>query len=84
MATEAKYLYLVRMDVEPDKEAEFNEIYNKEHIPVLLTVPGGRLVGMVAAPPGEHRPEPLSLCPSAGCRSLRDVSRGAAQVCGYI
>ena len=40
MATEAKYLYLVRMDVEPDKEAEFNEIYNKEHIPVLLTVPG--------------------------------------------
>ncbi len=40
MAGEAKYLYLVMMDVEPEKEAEFNEVYNREHIPVLLTVPG--------------------------------------------
>ena len=40
MPTSAKHLYVVMMDVEPDKEAEFNEIYNKEHIPVLLKVPG--------------------------------------------
>ena len=40
MATDAKYLYVVMMDVEPEKEAEFNEIYNKEHVPVLLKVPG--------------------------------------------
>ena len=40
MATDAKYLYVVMMDVEPDKEADFNEIYDKEHIPDLLKVPG--------------------------------------------
>ena len=40
MVTDAKYLYVVMMDVEPDKEAEFNEIYDKEHIPILLKVPG--------------------------------------------
>ncbi len=40
MVTDAKYLYVVMMDVEPGKEAEFNEIYDKEHIPVLLKVPG--------------------------------------------
>lgn len=40
MATDAKYLYVVMMDVEPDREAEFNEIYDKEHIPDLLKVPG--------------------------------------------
>jgi hypothetical protein len=40
MVTTGKYLYVVIMDVEPDKEALFNEIYDKEHIPVLLKVPG--------------------------------------------
>jgi antibiotic biosynthesis monooxygenase (ABM) superfamily enzyme len=40
MAIRAKYLYVVRMDVEPDKEADFNEIYDKEHIPALQRVPG--------------------------------------------
>ena len=40
MATDAQYMYVVMMDVEPDKEAEFNELYNEEHIPVLLKVPG--------------------------------------------
>jgi antibiotic biosynthesis monooxygenase (ABM) superfamily enzyme len=36
----AKYLFFVRMDVDPDKEERFNEWYNKEHIPALLKVPG--------------------------------------------
>ncbi len=40
MSTETKYFYLVMMDVEPDKESEFNEIYDKEHIPGILKVPG--------------------------------------------
>ncbi len=40
MARDAKYLYVVIMDVEPDKEGLFNEIYDQEHIPVLLKVPG--------------------------------------------
>jgi antibiotic biosynthesis monooxygenase (ABM) superfamily enzyme len=28
------------MDVEPEKEKEFNDWYDKEHIPALLKVPG--------------------------------------------
>ena len=40
MATRAKYLLMVRMDVEPDNEADFNRIYDNEHIPSLLKVPG--------------------------------------------
>lgn len=40
MSLDAKYLYVVRMDVDADKEAEFNEVYDKEHIPVLRAVPG--------------------------------------------
>lgn len=34
------YLYLVRMDVAHDREALFNEVYDKEHIPEVLKVPG--------------------------------------------
>ncbi len=39
-AARAKFIYIVRMDVEPDKEADFNRIYDNEHIPGLLKVPG--------------------------------------------
>ena len=40
MATDTKYLYVVMMDIDPDKEDLFNELYDHEHIPVLLKVPG--------------------------------------------
>jgi hypothetical protein len=40
MALDATYLYVVMMDVEPDKEELFNKIYDEEHIPVLTKVPG--------------------------------------------
>jgi len=36
----AKYLFIASMDVDPDKDALFNEVYDKEHIPALLKVPG--------------------------------------------
>jgi len=36
----AHYLHLVRMDVAHDHEATFNEVYEREHIPTLLRVPG--------------------------------------------
>jgi len=36
----ARFLYLVRMDVAHDHEALFNEVYDTEHVPNLLTVPG--------------------------------------------
>ncbi len=44
MAIAAKYLFIVSMDVTPEKEALFNEVYDKEHIPELLKVPGVRAV----------------------------------------
>ena len=35
-----KYLFVVSMDVTKEKEALFNEVYDTEHIPALLKVPG--------------------------------------------
>ena len=40
MPITSKYLFLVSMDVEADKLALFHEVYDEEHIPNLLTVPG--------------------------------------------
>src|SRR5207245_6061642 len=36
----AKYLMIVSMDVDPEHEALFNEVYDQEHIPNLSSVPG--------------------------------------------
>ena len=40
MPFKTKYIFIASMDVEPDKEALFNEVYDKEHVPLLLQVPG--------------------------------------------
>jgi hypothetical protein len=40
MAGKAKYLFIASMDVDADKEALFNEVYDREHVPELLKVPG--------------------------------------------
>jgi hypothetical protein len=40
MHPKAKYLFIASMDVEPGKEAVFNEVYDTEHIPLILKVPG--------------------------------------------
>jgi hypothetical protein len=40
MPGKAKYLFIASMDVEPGKEALFNEVYDTEHVPMLLKVPG--------------------------------------------
>jgi len=42
MSISARYVFIASMDVDPDKEAIFNEVYDTEHIPQLLTVPGVR------------------------------------------
>ena len=34
------YLFIASMDVDADKEALFNEVYDTEHVPELLKVPG--------------------------------------------
>jgi hypothetical protein len=38
----SKYLFVVSMDVDPDKEDLFNEVYDTEHVPNLAKVPGVR------------------------------------------
>ena len=40
MPFQTKYIFSAAMDVEPDKEALFNEVYDTEHVPLLLKVPG--------------------------------------------
>jgi len=40
MPANAPYLFSASMDVRADKEALFHEVYDKEHVPSLLTVPG--------------------------------------------
>jgi hypothetical protein len=49
MPIKSKYLFVVSMDVDKDKEALFNEVYDKEHVPLISKVPGvqgaARMVG---------------------------------------
>ncbi len=40
MPFHTNYIFSAAMDVEPDKETLFNEVYDTEHVPLLLTVPG--------------------------------------------
>ena len=40
MNPKAKFLFIAGMDVDADKEAIFNEVYDNEHIPLILKVPG--------------------------------------------
>lgn len=40
MAIEGKWIFTAAMDVDPDKEALFNEVYDREHIPTITKVPG--------------------------------------------
>ena len=36
----AGYIYLVQMDIPPELEEDFNRIYDTQHVPNILTVPG--------------------------------------------
>ena len=40
MPARSRYVFIARMDVDPDKEDLFNEVYDQEHVPLLLKVPG--------------------------------------------
>ena len=40
MPIQTRYLFSAAMDVEPAKEPLFNEVYDGEHVPLLLKVPG--------------------------------------------
>ena len=51
MPIQSKYLFVVSMDVDPGKEALFNEVYDTEHVPNLLKVPGVYAAARMAAEP---------------------------------
>jgi hypothetical protein len=62
MPIKSKYLFVASMDVDPDKEALFNEVYDTEHVPNLLKVPGVHAVARMVGEPfaisigGEQKP----------------------------
>jgi hypothetical protein len=50
------FVFWVMMDVEPHREALFNELYDGEHLPLLLKLPGSvNAVRYRTAAPGEPR-----------------------------
>jgi hypothetical protein len=51
MPITTKYLFMVSMDVMKEKEALFNEVYDTEHVPLLLKVPGVRAVSRLKTEP---------------------------------
>jgi hypothetical protein len=40
MPLRTRYLFSAAMDVDPSCEALFHEVYDREHVPALLEVPG--------------------------------------------
>jgi hypothetical protein len=40
MPLRTRYLFSAAMDVDPSRDALFHEVYDTEHIPMLLDVPG--------------------------------------------
>ena len=44
MPVQSRYVLIASMDVDPAHEALFNEIYDSEHAPYLLKVPGVRSI----------------------------------------
>ena len=40
MPLQTRYLFSAAMNVQADKDAIFNEVYDQEHVPSLLGVPG--------------------------------------------
>jgi hypothetical protein len=40
MPIRSPYIFVAAMDVDPAREALFNEVYDREHVPLLSAVPG--------------------------------------------
>ena len=51
MHPKTRYVFTASLDVDPAKEALFNELYDSEHVPFLLKVPGVLAVTRVSAEP---------------------------------
>lgn len=51
MPIKSRYLFIASMDVDPGKEPLFNEVYDTEHVPNLLKVPGVHAVARLEGEP---------------------------------
>jgi hypothetical protein len=51
MPVATRHLFMVSMDVAGEKEALFNEVYDTEHVPLLLEVPGVHAVTRMKTEP---------------------------------
>ena len=51
MHPNTRYVFIASMDVDPDREAVFNEVYDTEHVPLLLKVPGVLAVSRATTEP---------------------------------
>ena len=51
MPIKSKYIFVASMDVDPNKEDLFNEVYDTEHVPYLSKVPGVHAVARVKGEP---------------------------------
>ena len=51
MSIKSNYVFVASMDVDADKEALFNEVYDAEHVPNLLKVPGVHAVTRITGEP---------------------------------
>jgi hypothetical protein len=74
MPGKPKYLFIASMDVAPEKEALFNEVYDTEHIPELLKVPGVLSV---------RRAETVPLTMSIGGEKKTIVAEGEPRYSAY-
>ncbi len=51
MPIRSKYVFIASMNVDLDKEDIFNEVYDTEHVPNLLKVPGVQAVARLKGEP---------------------------------
>ncbi|MCI0546679.1 MAG: hypothetical protein L0027_05295 [Candidatus Rokubacteria bacterium] len=84
------YIFWVMMDVEPHREALFNELYDTEHLPLLLKLPGAvNAVRYRTHAPGEPRylaayeVERADLPMSAAWNDASDIGRWKPEVRPY-
>lgn len=67
MTAKTRYIFIASMDVDPDKEALFNEVYETEHVPAILAVPG-----VVAAT--RYKVEPWEVVIGGSAKTIPDES----------
>ena len=94
MSINSNYLFVVNMDIDADKEALFNEIYDNEHIPNLLKVPGVRAVTRMAGEPfamsigGAEKQDTMCLSPLFRRAAVDKASRPSLRIsfvrCGCL